>query len=313
MSNIWPGLSLDSRYIHKGGWTNWNEHLFDGGRITTSKQAADLLMVFIGIFFVLMEAGLCSLVTFALFLYHRRDKAKHRSRDALWHQTQTVLRNSGDFLSIGGKYLTLWRTYGWKVILRAMPTVIFALITSGVFLVALPFITTFVMLHEEGNEVLIKSSECGLWNVDKLDDTVSGGGKSTEASIRWNTAMQYVDSCYEGSEDSGLCDNFLIKRKLQRVSPTKEKCPFDESICFNHDEKPALNLATEELDSHWDLGLNAPLGDRVKFRRHTTCAPLWIQDRSEFIDGMMYVALGNTSEESDDTFWASQTNQNAIP
>lgn len=316
MSDVWPGLSLDSKYIHRGGWTNWNENLFDGGRITTSKQAADLLMVFIGIFLVLMEAGLCSLITFGIFLWHRRDKVGRRSRDALWHQGQTVLRNSGDFMSIAGKYIALWQAYGWKkpqVALRVAPVVVLGVLTSGVFLLALPFLTTFVMLNEDGNEVLIKSKQCGLWEIET--DKVTAR-RTTESSIRWTTAMQYVDSCYEASGDSGLCDNFLYKRKLE-WDKSSVTCPFDDSACLG-DDLPARKIMTKVLDTHWDLGLNAPPKDRVQFRRSATCSPIDLSgDLAEILEGddgseTMYLYLG---AEGDDvqTFWSNLEKQTAMP
>jgi hypothetical protein len=329
MSKIWPGLSIDSKYIHQGGWTNRNEYYLDGGRITTTKQTADLLMIFIGILFVFMEAGLCSLVTFALFSQHRwslrRGNAlnpKRKRRDALWHQKRTILRNSKTFWEVATSYLSLSFTYGWSkhgVLLRTLPAILSAFVLSMVFLIALPFLTTFVMLHEEGNQVLITSPDCGIWGPDEY----VSGKFATEQATRWNTAVQYVDSCYETNADSGLCDNLFVNRtlgwKMEEVG-----CPFD-SICIQHKEHPAVRLETEQVDSHYHLGLNAPPHDRIQFRRNVMCSPINLDPpRTVDMTGedlglewlgnetLMVAKLGN-HENNNWTFYASHKQRTPIP
>ncbi|KAH6893442.1 hypothetical protein B0T10DRAFT_604654 [Thelonectria olida] len=67
MSNPTPDFYISRSFIHKGGWTNWNGNTNTGGKITITKSDADLLMIFIGIFFVFAEAGVWSLISFACF------------------------------------------------------------------------------------------------------------------------------------------------------------------------------------------------------------------------------------------------------
>lgn len=329
MSKIWPGLSIDSKYIYQGGWTNWNEYYLDGGRITTTKQSADLLMIFTGILFVFMEAGLCSLATFVLFLPSKwscrqnSSKAGPSNRDALWHQKRTVLRNSGTFWDVASHYLSLWLNHGWSkrsVVLQTLPTIASAFTLSLAFLIALPFLTTFFMLHEDGNEVLIKSSNCGLFGPSENDPEKIA---HNEMSSRWHTAIQYVDSCYETDADSGLCDNLFVNRTLG-WKMSEAECPFDDSVCFFKGESPAMRMETAKLDSHYDLGLNAPSGDRIKFQRNATCSPIDLsssrsanRNRTDLdlvpeYDPIMVAYLGK-NQDYNWTYWSSYYSRAPIP
>ncbi|KAF7562399.1 hypothetical protein G7046_g1746 [Stylonectria norvegica] len=279
-------------YIKRGGWTNWD----DGGKITVTKSAADLLMIFIGIFFVFMEAGLWSLIAFALFSWRRSRNStkvgnpplkKSKDRNALWHQQQAVLRNAGDDRTVGITYISLWLSYGWRslgVVLRTWPVVLMALGSFAVFLIALPFITAYLMLDGQGNEVLIESPLCGWWQTSFEDDVVVA---STELTNRTREAVQYADNCYESSAPSDLCDNFLAKRKLTWTGWHNTECPFAQGVCLGDKHFPAFQMETMLLDSHQDFGMNSPKSGRFSLQKTTTCAPLDVEAWSKVVDGTL--------------------------
>ncbi|CAM1507698.1 Fc.00g045460.m01.CDS01 [Cosmosporella sp. VM-42] len=296
MSNTNADFSVKSEYIHRGGWTNWNGDFTTGGEITVTKSAADLLNIFIGIFFVFMESGLWSLICFALFLYRRwlnletvgdPPTDRVRGRDAIWHQKQAILRNAGDDFSVGLSYFELWCAYGWSksaVIWRTWPTILAALLSFTSFLVALPFVISYLLLDSQGNEVLIQSPNCGWWEASFQNDKAVA---SREVTNRTREAVQYADNCYESDEPSDLCDNFLMKRKLKWTRWHNTACPFGEGICLGDNTFPAFQMETMLLDSHEDFGMNAPKNDRFALQKTTTCVPLDVQTWSEVVDGTL--------------------------
>lgn len=285
MSNPNPDLYINPDYIYKGGWTNWNGDVTTGGKLTVSKKGAELLMVFIGIFFVFMEAGLWSLISFGLFLWRRSQSleqvgsgssptARSLDRDALWHLQQATLRNGGDDRAVGITYISLWLNYGWKsldVILRTWPTIFLALASFGIFLITLPFIAAYLMLDSQGVEVLIHSPQCGYWQASFSDDLVVA---STDIANRTLEAVQYADTCYESNYPSELCDNYLVKRNLEWTGWHNAECPFEDGMCLDNDTFPAFQMETMLLDSHEHFGMNSPKQGRFALQRTTTCAPL---------------------------------------
>lgn len=49
-----------------------------------------------------------------------------------------------------------------------------------------------------------------------------------------------------------------------------------QDVCFPSEDQTAqpIRIQTAPLDSHYDLGINAPPGERLKFQYRATCAPL---------------------------------------
>ncbi|KAF7549126.1 hypothetical protein G7Z17_g6619 [Cylindrodendrum hubeiense] len=294
MSNPNPDFYVNPDYIHKGGWTNWNGDVTTGGKITFSKNGAELLMIFIGIFFVFMEAGLWSLISFGLFLWRRSRNLElagnpptttSLDRDALWHQQQATLRNGGDDRAVGITYISLWLNYGWNnldVIRRTWPTIFMALTSFGIFLIALPFIAAYLMLDNQGVEVLIHSPLCGWWEASFENDLVIA---STDVANRTREAIQYADTCYESDSPSELCDNFLVKRNLEWTGWHNTECPFGNGTCLGDEKFPAFQMETMLLDSHEHFGMNSPKQGRFAIQRTTTCAPLDVKAWSLVEDG----------------------------
>lgn len=316
MSNPTPDFYVPPSFIYRGGWTNWNGNPNSGGQITVTKKDADLLMVFVGIFFVFAEAGLWSLVTFGLFLWRRRSNLEPRQggsnnnsnkpvnapRDALWHQQQAILRNAGDDRTVGRSYLSLWLTHGWrdpKTALRTLPTAVAAVVSFLVFLVALPFVAAYAMLDNQANEVLIKSPRCGWWQADFSNDFVVA---STDVANRTREGLQYADTCYENDAPAALCDDFLMQRSIRWTAWHNTACPFGEAACLTDGAPyPGFQMESMLIDSHKDLGLNAPESGRFALRHTVTCAPLDVAAFSEVRKGRITgeniteVYFGNTS------------------
>ncbi|KAK7408105.1 hypothetical protein QQX98_009760 [Neonectria punicea] len=311
MSNPYPDFYVKPEHIHKGGWTNWNGDFSTGGKITVPKDRAELLMIFIGIFFVFMEAGLWSLISFGLFVWGRARNTR-RGHDALWHQQQATLRNASDDQTAGLAYISLWFTYGRNnrvIMSRTLPVIFIALASFVTFLIALPFVAAYAMLDNQGVEVLIESPSCGWWKASFDDDVAFA---STEVANRTREAVQYADTCYETSESdapSDVCDNFLMKRKLKWTG-SSNTCPFEEGMCIGDADSPAFEMKTTLLDSHEHFGMNSPKQGRFAIRATTTCSPLNVRAWSSvergpiFGEKMTRVYFGPTSSDNY-TFYVS--------
>ncbi|KAL0257341.1 hypothetical protein SLS55_008152 [Diplodia seriata] len=80
----------------------------------------------------------------------------------------------------------------------------------------------------------------------------------------------YAQDCYLNVSDLGSCNAF-IQPQLPVQIDRNASCPFQDGIC----ESEYGNMAFDTyLDSHVDLGLNAPAHERVRFRRVSSCAPV---------------------------------------
>jgi hypothetical protein len=128
-----------------------------------------------------------------------------------------------------------------------------------------------------GNEVLLDGSKCGVVYENELNGPIDMGDVNV-MSWYWSslsgTAEQYVEQCYSARpEGIGMFDcNRFVTSQLPISIQDQAPCPFDNSICRNTTSN--LYLDTGYIDSHTDLGLNAPKQDRILFRSVYHCAPL---------------------------------------
>ncbi|KAK7417864.1 hypothetical protein QQX98_004339 [Neonectria punicea] len=300
-------FDIPNEYVKRGAWTNHDGQAMQGGRITMDKDSAELIAIFIGIFIVFVEGGLWTLLTFVIFHWNRRSAKKDPGRmDGLFHQQQTILRNSGTDIAVGMAYLKLWNVWGnWRrrpgIAVRTLPLMLLAILSFVGFLVGLPLVTAYKLLDSQDDQVLIQSPNCGFWTINLSDNESTAFADLKNQSLE---AMSYVDSCYEGHTQSALCDQFLPQRSLPVATWNTEPCPFDKSLCLGDTKLPGFSMKTETLDSHKDFGINSAPDGRVKVQRITTCAPLAVDDFSKTIKGSLgddritAVYFGETSDKA---------------
>jgi hypothetical protein len=94
---------------------------------------------------------------------------------------------------------------------------------------------------------------------------------------RWlnssRVADEYVQTCYNISHaTSSLCQQF-VQQEIKWTPRSNAPCPFASGICLGGDSS-AFEMDSGMIDSHATLGLNAARGNRVLYRRKTTCAPI---------------------------------------
>lgn len=81
----------------------------------------------------------------------------------------------------------------------------------------------------------------------------------------------YAQQCYPAFQKAQGCNTF-VRRNLNAKVVRNATCPFPGDVCKTKDEN--LILDTGLLNSHSDLGLNAPPGNRYEFRSVLHFAPL---------------------------------------
>ncbi len=123
---------------------------------------------------------------------------------------------------------------------------------------------------------MIINDDCGYFaydvNATLEQRTLAMQSKDLNSTL---FAATYARQCYE--QNLGLdklkCSSYT-KQYIKRTS-SETDCPFDQSICS---APKGFKLDSDLIDSHVDLGINAPHADRVGFRRVTTCSPLSVQE-----------------------------------
>lgn len=112
------------------------------------------------------------------------------------------------------------------------------------------------------------------------------------------TAAEYAKNCYGGNHNSLACGTYPQPSLSYKVNQNAS-CPFQKGICKISDTA-AFEMDTGLLDTHEDLGINAPQSERIKYRKLTTCAPLQTKN---FEDGALeqFVPYSEQNENSKGT------------
>ncbi|KAI0856675.1 hypothetical protein F4860DRAFT_396917 [Xylaria cubensis] len=267
--------SNDGQYpVYVGVWTNWSRGQVLGLTLTLKREEANLLIAFTAFFITFVSTRFWRIMCFA---FHRH-YATNTSRDAVHHQRQAILRNSSTPESGLQLFLRLiWTNRHGKSRFHPFWVVVAAVTSIAAFTAASGLssqISTAV-----GTEVLIKSLNCGSLNLTTF--TASDGITSTallqlvqgpHLAEKANNAANYAQQCYStGAAGTLSCERFITKV----IGSTKDQnttCPFEQKMC----RSLSTNLRVDSgfINSHKDLGLNAPPQDRFMARYVLHCAPI---------------------------------------
>lgn len=251
-----------------------------GATITLKHRDGALLIAFLAIFVATTGTSFWRIMCFAIHQLCSSDKAEY----GLYHQRQAILRNAtnettglGSFIDV----LRAWRqTDRRDSIKKMLPLAGLALISMSLFAAAGVFSSK---IGQMGNEVLLSSPSCGLM---KSANVLDGNVDSLKLENilypfdgrRINTYANYVQRCYSsGSSSMGSCGPF-VKSRIPSTVTRNASCPFDEALCRSKDQN--IRLETK-VDSHFDLGLNAPPDLRYTTNIITHCAPLVTEGHKE--------------------------------
>ncbi|ERF76832.1 hypothetical protein EPUS_09499 [Endocarpon pusillum Z07020] len=254
-------------HIHYGIWINWDHSAIVGSTITLSSRSGNLLTAFLAIFVGLTGTAAWKILAFSA---HQLRSTQSPS-DGLHHQQQVILRNTGAPIAAAWQFVQLtyfWRRLAKQSSWRSIPLPLLALTNVMGFAVA--SILSSEVTRAAGNEVLIRSGNCGNWTLESdTPNLVFNVYKKTLNDTI--TAATYARACYGIESNTPLCGRY----KKQQISYTvnqNETCPFKSGLCLK--STPALSMDTGNISSHYHLGINTRKKDRIVFRRKTTCAPI---------------------------------------
>ncbi|KAI1364789.1 hypothetical protein F5Y08DRAFT_353259 [Xylaria arbuscula] len=285
--------------IYVGIWTNWSRGRVFGSTLTLSRQDADLLIAFTAFFIAFVTTRVWRIICFTL----HRGYSTADPRDAIYHQRQTIFRNSSSPESgIQMLIWLLWANRHSKEWLRPLPAAIAAILCITIFTVAGGFSSR--ISSAVGDEVLIKTSNCGYPQVitEPADPLYLPDLYLSAAII--SKAANYVQQCYS-NENAGLLDcSRFAKQYITNNIDKKANCPFKSHVCRS--ESANLRIDSGYLDSHDTLGVNAPPDERILFRSVLHCAPLkttgFAHERNSSIGKYVFYQYGNYSGSVHETF-----------
>ncbi len=272
---------LTQSTIYNGVWVNWSRGLIRGATLTTTTISGAILVAFLALFIQYTGNHLWGISRFAL----HQIRVSKTPRDGLYHQQQVVLRN---FAPADAAKAFVQAGWGWRSRVhnparRSLPLALLALAHSVTFLLAAIF--SAVASTAQGNEVLIFSPYCGLINFNTPNLTAVINILNAYESKSVSDSASYARSCY-ATEGTGRtwqdCSTFPVPKLPTALTNTS--CPFKADICT----APSIQLDTGLMDSDLFFGISAPLKNRVKYRKVTSCAPIEVREfLSHSLNGLM--------------------------
>lgn len=254
--------------VHTGFWTDWTNGSVFGGTITLNKRDGSLLIAFIALFVSVVGTSFWRICCFALHQF----SSTHMAQDALYHQRQAIFRNAANGTSGLWGLLNIWWEWRKTAVnqpsLRLLPAAGLALCCIGAFATAGTFSSK---IYTQSNGVLVHSPDCGILDSENNQNMT----ESLPYYLPWASQIvsswgSYAQNCYLNVSDLESCTAFIQPQLPSKIN-RNASCPFQDGIC----QTAHGNIEFETyIDSHVDLGLNAPPHERIMFRRISTCAPL---------------------------------------
>jgi hypothetical protein len=272
----------DNSQVHTGIWTNWSHGPVYGATLTLSTKYGGVLTAFLAIFVSLTGGFFWNIVSFSIHQINTTEPSQRQ--DALHYRRQVTLRNSAA-LPAALQFLRLWhlhRKTSSRPALRLLPVAVLATLTALLFYVSGIF--TSYITSVPGNSTIVLGPHCGGYIFTSTLDSYVTYSQLSKMNADTNEAANYARQCYQENPSELTCGTF-VRPSLPFMTVQNTSCPFAPYLCL-WNPNSALRLDTGLLDSSEDLGINAPLKDRIHFRRVATCAP---------IEGRPFEGHGNDS------------------
>jgi hypothetical protein len=253
--------------VHIGLWTDWSRGAILGRTLTISRTEGNLLIAFTASFVAFVATRFWRVLCLIVHRCCSSDAPKH----AIHHQSQVILRNSSGPDSGLVSLVRLswaWRRLGFRRLLHLSSLAVLAALICAAFTVAGGF--SSAISSAVGDVVLIDSTNCGF--VDFSQETLLYSPVQEFMSTQISNAANYAQQCYT-SNSSGLlgCGRF-IKPNIDKIANINASCPFQEDLCRTSHSN--ILLDTGYINTHDDLGLNAPVDEQASYRYLLSCAPL---------------------------------------
>jgi hypothetical protein len=279
--------------IYTGLWTNHDSGKLYGNTLTLTARDAAFLTAAIGAFVIIVGDRFWLLLSFILWQL----QATRRPVDALHRQQQVIFRNSSTAAGAFYEFILLplpWirsrkRSASAPVVLaRSWVWALLALSSFAAWSVA--GVYSSEVTKAAGTEVLVKGDKCGFLRFVSAADTDDAVQDYTfKIHNDTITAAEYARTCYMNTDKFPQCNRF-VQRQLNWTTNLNASSPFAPGLAW-YSDTAALQLDTGLLDSHKDIGINAPPAERVSYRKRTTCAVL----RPEYIQKHSLLGISNTT------------------
>ncbi|KAK0723506.1 hypothetical protein B0T26DRAFT_604678, partial [Lasiosphaeria miniovina] len=205
-----------------------------GATLTLGRTDGTLLIAFVAFFVTVVGSHIWRILCFSL---HQASSKATTPQDTLYHQRQTILRNTSDPSQGAFKFLQLvwaWRRSGSspRVRRRILPIVGGTVLAVCGLAVASGFSAKVAL----GSEVLMLGANCALVsNTDTTNTTLSETVLSPRGERRHQAAAIYAQQCYNSGSSSSSsnvasttgygCDTF-VEPRLPFTAATNAPCPF---------------------------------------------------------------------------------------
>jgi hypothetical protein len=165
----------------------------------------------------------------------------------------------------------MWRASARQGLLRALPGLVWAIISLAAFTVASGFssrISTGI-----SDEVIMKPDNCGYINNTATElDLTSYNLLVQDQDQKISAAANYAQQCY-AANGSGVFDcNYFAISRMPTILNADASCPFAPEMCRSSDGGN-MRLDTGYLSSHDHFGINAAPDERILYRHVMECAP----------------------------------------
>jgi len=153
--------------------------------------------------------------------------------------------------------------------MRLLPSIILALVSGAAVLIGGIFSSKIT--SDTSSEVLIKGKNCAAL-VPMIGDFENAIRYLQPYQAQRATAFSnYALQCYTNSSNSEDCDLYL-KPSISMKVDRNASCPFSNEMCKLQSEN--IRIDTGYINSHHDLGINAPPDERFEMRYVYQCAPI---------------------------------------
>ncbi|KAJ1324032.1 hypothetical protein MN608_10091 [Microdochium nivale] len=292
-------------------WAFWHDHTSGWSwTMTVPNQHGYYITSFLATVVVLAGASAWTIVS---LLIHAHLARKGPTTDIFGLQQQVSLRNSpSGFRATLDAVLVLlsWRGKpGKRRVRRAALIAVPGIVTWGGFLVASLLTSRVATEFTDRAMVRAKPERCGFltYTLNNQSDVAKSFTTLDEfrdlAADKWANdtvaARAYALSMQSDTTRAGRSRSVYINPKLSYTLETNLPCALpDSSYCFNNDNS-TIRLTSAKLDSHNDLGINAPPADRVLFQHKAECS---IMNNQPFLaedDSFRYYSMGPVGSPND--------------
>lgn len=283
-------MSTNETQIYYGLWNNHDDSFPFSLTLTVPTRTGNYIIAALSA--LVAWAGISFYGIVAYFLHQHL--AARKSKDVLDLQLQVLFRSESGALESafeGIKLYWAWKNIAKRVWRRIIPFSILAAAVWSGFIIASVLVAN-VASDGYGDVFVVAVPEycgdlsfgMGNMTLDEIktadNDPILRASKSaqdtwSQNNLKW--ARAYSEAHYGITNLGGTASPPASRaKKLTLPYASKDvECPWTlDTRCLGagNVDGPAVNLDTGLLDSHADLGINAPSHERIQVRKSATCA-----------------------------------------